>query len=852
MFELDEHNKNFLIKAVKDGNVVLLLGAGTSATSLNAQGQTVKVGSQLAAELATTAGLPYEKENLPDVLEAIRPKLSGVQLHDIFRKEYTRIKPAVELNKIFQYSWHRIYTWNIDDSVENIQMSAQVRRYYNGLVDKAAADEGIEYLHIIHLHGEATKPDHGFIFSYPEYNQRLNSNRHDWYRQAAADYAAYIPVFIGTTLNEAIFSAELDRARPDVNASLGTAFLITPDEFTAIKKAGYTTRNIVVVKGTLADFVEWLTKNIGESKHPLEISKEKNSFTELIASKIVPTRAEVTTANSILLHTWQEAKSKADELQGLKRNQAARAFLEGEPPTWKIAASDVPVWLSATDDLYNALKSSIHAGDRMFLVYGQSGSGKTTALLQALLRYMREHDKNTVYEIKGDVKSLRSSLELITRLHQDEHVIVYVGDAFIYGDALGEDVLSMPRGKITLISSARSNEWRRHIERHVGDFTTSFEFERFEKRDYVPLIEKLLKYVPSPVFLKMSPSARIQKIASSREQLLIALKETTASKKFTKSITDEYQRLSSADAKNLFLIVGLATISRTGIDRVAAREAYNRLRQEISFEGAIRQLEGIVSENESGRLIARHELYVRHILENVADFSSIIDAVVETLRTYTKFALPVVKNLKRLDVLLFKFILNHNFIGDLARRRNEAEEGLRIFASFEIEFQLDGHFWLQYGQYLTMFGEYEKALPALEKSIAAYPENIFAVHALADLRLRVAYDRDAYDATTVALIGDAMATLEGLHAAQNLDNDFYPIVTLADGCISTLIKHNQDKLALVAAKRYFQLIGAMPRTDTQIDQARERLAHYITHGTWKKSKAPANGQSKSRVQIVAK
>jgi hypothetical protein len=846
MFEIGEHDHNLLKKAVKDGNAVLLLGAGTSATSLNALGQKVKLGKALAGELAKMAGLPYANEDLPDVIQAVSPRLSEGQLHQLFRAEFTRILPAAELNELFQYSWRRLYTWNIDDAIENVRSAVQLRRYYNGLIDRVAIDEGIEYLHVIHLHGEASKPEHGFIFSPSEYNRRLNTDKHDWYRQAATDYSAHVPIFIGSTLKEPILSAELDRARPNANASLGTAFLITPDEFTALQKAAYQARNIVVVQGTLADFIDWLGKTVGRGMSPLEVSKKKNSFTEAVASRITPTRAEISTANSILVHTWQDAKSKADELQGLKRQQAARAFLEGEPPSWKIAASDIPVWLSATDEMYAALLSSIAAGDRMFLVYGQSGSGKTTALLQSLLRYLREHDESAIYELKGDVKSLRSSLELIARLHNDDHAIVYIGDAFIYGDALSEDALSLPRGKLTLITSARSNEWRHHIERRVGDLTTSFEFQRFIRKDYQALIQRLLQYVPSPKLLKMNPSERTQKLAASQEQLLIALKETTASEKFTKVITDEYEKLPDNDIKALFLIVGLATISRTGISPSAAREAYNRLRKGLSFEGAIRQLEGIVSTNSIGRLVARHELYVRHIVENVADFSAVVDAAVETLRTYTKYVLPVVKNVDRQDGLLFKFILNHNFIGDLVRRRNEVEEGLRVFQSFEIEFQLDGHFWLQYGQYLAMFGELEPALRALEKSIAAYPENIFAVHALADLQLRVASDRKIYDAATVTLIGDAVETLEGLHAAQSVETDFYPIVTLADRHVSVLIKHGQHKSALSAAQRYFRLIEGMRRTDMQIDRARERLAHYITHGTWDKNQAPQNGQPKHR------
>ncbi len=124
MFEIGEHDSRLLQKAVKDGNVVLLLGAGTSATSLNAQGQTVKLGKALAGELAGMAGLPYANEDLPDVIQAVGPRVSEVQLHQLFRKEFTRIVPAAELNEIFHYSWRRLYTWNIDDAIENVRSSA--------------------------------------------------------------------------------------------------------------------------------------------------------------------------------------------------------------------------------------------------------------------------------------------------------------------------------------------------------------------------------------------------------------------------------------------------------------------------------------------------------------------------------------------------------------------------------------------------------------------------------------------------------------------------------------------------------------------------------------------------------
>jgi hypothetical protein len=105
MLEFDEHDNNLLQKAVSDGRAVLLLGAGTSATSLNAQGHSVKLGKALAGDLATMAGLPYSNEELPDVIQAVRQRISEAQLHQLFRTEFTRTIPSKELNELFRYSW---------------------------------------------------------------------------------------------------------------------------------------------------------------------------------------------------------------------------------------------------------------------------------------------------------------------------------------------------------------------------------------------------------------------------------------------------------------------------------------------------------------------------------------------------------------------------------------------------------------------------------------------------------------------------------------------------------------------------------------------------------------------------
>jgi tetratricopeptide (TPR) repeat protein len=836
MTKIADEDARLLTKAIEEGEAVLILGAGASATSTLANGDRVKQAWTLSKLLAEKAGLQFADDSLWDVITAsIGPRLSEMQYHKILQVEYTGVQPSVELQSLFDYTWRRAYTWNIDDAVENIKGAVQPRRYYNGLSDKVSNKDGLDYLQFIHLHGDALKPEHGFIFSPTEYSRRLNSDRHDWYRQAAADYASYTPVFIGSRLNEPIMAAELDRARPSLGMGLGLAFLVTPDSFTEVQLASFKARNIVVVQATLAGFVEWLRSTSGKKVTPIDVARRVNAFANELSERFAVNAADVETAKSIIIHTWQETKSEADKLGDTALGKAAQNYLEGEPPTWRLSATDVPVWLTATNALFEKLKQAIDVTERVFVVFGQSGSGKTTATMQALLRIVRENPGKKLYELRGDVKSLRAALNLIERIHKDEHVIVYIGDAFIYGDSLLEDVMSVKRGAMTLVTGARSGEWREHIQRRIGEVSSSFQYQRFVEADFQPLVGRLLQYVPAPRFKRMTPPERIARLKSSTGQLLIALRETTESDRFTNVITREFQTLSDDACRTLALAVGISTIARTGLSPAAAREAYNGFGFGRPFVKALNALDGIVSIAPGGRLFARHETYVRHIIDNVASFGAVVDATSAILRTYTKYDTPIVKNVGRQDALLFKFLLNHNFNADLARRRNDMVAGLKIYEQFEVIFQLDGHYWLQYGQYLVEMGRLEQALGVLKKSIQAYPNNVYASHAYADVQLRVAAERPAYDAVTVELIGDAVKALEALHASSSWGaSDQYPIVTLSERHVGALVRHGQDAQARDLAANYFNQLDDLAKRNSApaLQGARQRLAQYVTSGVW--------------------
>jgi tetratricopeptide (TPR) repeat protein len=362
-------------------------------------------------------------------------------------------------------------------------------------------------------------------------------------------------------------------------------------------------------------------------------------------------------------------------------------------------------------------------------------------------------------------------------------------------------------------------------------FAKPHAFNRFMREDYQPLLVKLNKYVPAPKFKMLTPQQQLQRLADSKRQLLIALHEATFSENFSEVILSEYEHLPDYDTKRLFLLAGLGTMARVGVGLEFAAAAYEK-NAKRPLKSALEALAGIVELTDARRMVARHESYVRQIFERAIDFETFTSVLGDLLGVYANFEVPVIRKVNRTDGYLFKHVLNADFIYQMSSTYGDPVEGRRIYERFEVEFQLDGHFWLQYGTFLIKCNKYEDALKALTRSIQAYPENIYARHALAHLKLRMASHRASYDTVTQQLVDEAVTELELEHARTNPTVDDYPLVTLSMAHIQVLAAHNQRDRALVLAKQYHARLQDLGKriANTSITRAEEAMLRYVTLG----------------------
>lgn len=829
--DLDASDLGYLRKSIENGRAVVVLGAGASASSHNRAGP-VPIGKKLAALLADRAGMPYDNEPLTDVLAAVTPILGDAGNLSLYKERYLGVEPAPDLQGIFDYTWKRLYTWNIDDGIDNLNgYKAQSHSVFNGIDDKVAEPIGPQQLQIVYLHGQITKPEKGLIMTEVEYARHIKNDRHFWYQEAARDYLEFCPVFIGSTLEEPILTAELERAkRPGISLA-GQAFLITPDDLSALKLAGLKARGIVHVKASLADFVGWLRSMHPNGLGPKQIVTASNKYGPEALQLLKPADLEAAQAIRPIVGTQLALDLRDVSFQ--QKSNLARQFLQGFPPTWLIAASDVPVKLDAMSGLKTAMLEAIDNKSEIFVTLGQSGSGKSTATMMVLLQIVQDNKDFALYDVSSNARSLKKALSVLGRV-ETKKAIVHVGELFLYGGAIREDLEALHGKDIIIVGTARSSEWSEHLSRYLDDVAYTYEFQRFVSKDFDPLIKRLVQYVPAPTFKRMSDSDRRAKLSSSKSQLLIALQEATESSNFADIISSEFTNLPDDDTKRLLVMVGIATIARVGVSVAMARQAFEKFAQTRSFDGALSALTGIVADAGGGRLLARHELYVRHVLEALTPPDEFVHAAGSLLQTFNSYETPIIKYAGKQDGILFKFLLNHDFIFERVKRAEHRELGVSFYSSHEVDFQLDGHFWLQYGLFMGRIGRDDEAIELLTQSIRAYPDNLFAMHALADLQLKIARNAPSFNQRAKTLLNKAVVSLNKQDARHEVRTDQYPLVTLANGHIGCLIAHGMIDDALALAPQYFDRLTVLEKALplAAVKAARQRQLLFATTQEW--------------------
>ncbi|WP_219136735.1 SIR2 family protein [Janthinobacterium sp. UMAB-60] len=243
------------------GNYNLLLGTGVSFDSLNRRGTAVQSTQKLTEKLCS-----LKKVSSQTPLSRISLLLNPAEIKEYLTDEYLGCKPGETVTALTRFLWKTTFTFNIDDALETA---------YSNNPDRAQSAEPINFddqyrraetqssLHIVHLHGFVREPEKGYVFSVAEY-ARVTRNQNPWMHILSELIASEPFIIAGTSLNESDLEYYLSgRSTTSPRKNRGPSILVEPFP-DAVTDSICERHNLHLVKSTMAQFLQWLNKEVGK------------------------------------------------------------------------------------------------------------------------------------------------------------------------------------------------------------------------------------------------------------------------------------------------------------------------------------------------------------------------------------------------------------------------------------------------------------------------------------------------------------------------------------------------------------------------------------------------------------
>ncbi len=759
----------FLLKQLQTGRACLFLGAGFSVDAKNELGTSPPLGGDLARLLAAEAGFTLSGESLPVVFEATKKRIGSARLADLLRKNYDIVAMDDWYNTVSQFTWHRIYTINIDNLLQAVYskqggMSGQRLRIIVNPAPVEERDVLFQELQCVHLHGHVDTAANGLTFTLADFAS-LTTAPNPWYQILMDDMAFRSIVFVGTQLEEPMFHHYLQLRAPK---EIGTpeqrpkSFLVNRT-IGQIRADNLRERNIRAVECTAKEF-----------------------FTSL-ATVLQPAQAAVASVRSVVFPTAVFPSGNATDAdlrihrhffrvdpsaRLLLRTSRPQDFFMGAEPDW----SDIAEERDATRTISRELVAAVaeHRNEQHTLVlHGPAGSGKTTALMRTaqLLSVNTPH----VYYAKGLEKlDLSGILELAQQLSPKGERVILCLDVFgrHMTELMDRCDAMCETSNLTLVLSERSNKYAT-ISQAVSRLSPLvMRMPDLDEADVSAIIGKLEKFG----FLgKLRDKAPAQRVAAFMEraskQLLVALRESTSGEGFDRILRNEYGELEQS-AKLAYTIACIAVAQ--GAPGVYLRHLTPCLGRAVFAKGVVVRdlLRGVlVPHNQSETIVKpRHRLIASWVANEIAPTGVKVEAITKFLRQVSPDIIPGEIRRRSPQYLAYRGMINSEALREMFA--NDHEVIIGIYEELKPCYDKDFLFWLQFGMAQTNAGRLDVAENYVNQSIAMNKNSHQSWHQLGCLSLLQA--TRAFDPAAATEKADKGIELLQLQIAQHGDVNSYP------------------------------------------------------------------------------
>ena len=378
-------------------------------------------------------------------------------------------------------------------------------------------------------------------------------------------------------------------------------------------------RRVVAINGTFQEFVEALDTTISKNERmlgALAASPSKTTFTRFI------TKAGLSESQELKLYFTSYIEHIGADLDA--NSDDPSKFYKGFDLGWWPIIANLDVRQPIVDEIINdhVLSPLNRNRPTLIVLKGHAGSGKTTVLRRVCYESATIHGRLCFFVARNNLIQ-KERFEEIFRL-TDVPIYLFVDDIAEHRHQIAE-LIGLARDlkiELKIIATEAFNTWNVACDELETSLNDSPEMHYLSAANIAELVNKLEKHDCLGYLKSLSPPERIHELEYVHgRQLLVALLEATHGIPLMDIISDEYRSISPDEAKLLYL--DICSLHRFG---PPVRAGLISRIHNISFEEfrskLFRPLEAIVvlrEDRRSGDFVyeARHPYIAHAVYETI-------------------------------------------------------------------------------------------------------------------------------------------------------------------------------------------------------------------------------------------
>lgn len=456
-----------LLDGVLAGNYTLLLGAGASHDSSNQFGNLPLAGDLLKELLDAT-----EVSSGPS-LQKVFATLNPGEVERLVTKRLSGSTPGPTVNGIARYNWRRIFTFNIDDALEQaLKKSGRQEILPIHFSDPFVDLQTNAQLPLVYLHGTVNYPDREYVFSRDQYI-RVIRGQNPWMVILSSIVANDPLIITGSSMDEVDLEYYLSHRSPASSRDdVGPSVFVSSD-VNRISKAFCDQHNLLQFIGYSRDFINYLHDRI-PNPPPVE-ERVAAGIRELLPKYLSRTATIQFDADFELVPIPTTSKISVNK------------FYHGSPPSWSDLDNQLDISRPVTQQL-TTRATSTYGGRQILALLGPTGSGKTTVLKRVAYNLSSLGRFHILWasELGRLAKSTASTIDAI-----DEPIILAIDNLADHAQSIS-DVLSLAERDDLFIIGAERSYRKQYLNRMFG--TRGYEVVNLSslyRSDVDRLIEKM-------------------------------------------------------------------------------------------------------------------------------------------------------------------------------------------------------------------------------------------------------------------------------------------------------------------------------------------------------------------------